>query len=133
MREGEQAVRVERRGRRLLAQPGAEADLVVVDGAPAAAAVAVRHGDQVVGRGVGLRVAREQDPGLFEELAHRARAVGQVVRVALDAGRGEGAVRPGQVAAGEDVRGGEGGRGADAVGQEDAVGGGDEDDAEIGG
>ena len=133
MGEGEQAVCVERRGRRLVAQPGAEADLLVVDGAAAVAADAVRDGDQVVGRGVGLRVAREQDAGLFEELAHRAGAVGQVVGVALDAGCGEGAIRGGQVAAGEDVRGGESGGGADAVCQEDAVGRGDEDNAGSGG
>ena len=76
-----------------------------------------------------MPVARKEDAGFFKEFADRAGAVGEVVGVAGDAGRGDGAVRGREVATREDVRRGEGGRGAHAVDEEDAVGGRDEDDA----
>lgn len=73
----------------------------------------------------------EEDARLLERLAERGEPVRFRVRVELwRGGRGERRlVEGGDVAAGEDVRGGEGGGGLDAVEEEDLVGGGEEDDA----
>lgn len=122
VREGDEVGGVEVRRRRLLAQPRAEAHLLAVDGAAAAPAVAGADGQQAA-RLVGVvgAVTREQDATLLEQFADRARAVGEVVGVARDAGGREGTICGRDIAAGEDVRGREGGRGADAVGEEDAI------------
>ena len=89
-----------------------------MDGFAAAEAVWGRDGDQPVGsRGV----ASEEDAAFFKQLSDGAGAVGEVVSVAIGAGRSDVAVGGGEVAAGEDVRRGEGGGGAHAVDEEDAV------------
>ena len=102
-----------------------------MDGLPAGGAHGRGEFEEGCGGGAG---AREQDAGLFEEFADRAGAVGEIVLMAEGVGVGwsDGPVEGGEVAAREDVGGGEGGGGLDAVGEEDLVGGRDEDDAGAG-
>lgn len=81
------------------------------------------------GRG-GIALVREEDAAFFETFADGGKAVGGRVDVAGGGGGwGKGTVLGREVAAGEDVGGGEGGGCADAVEEEDAVCGGYEEDA----
>ena len=72
----------------------------------------------------------EEDAGFFEELADRADAVRGAVEMAVDVGGrgGERAVGGVEIAAWEDVGGGEGGGCFAPMEEEDVVGGGDEND-----
>lgn len=126
VREGDQAGRVELRARALLRKPRAELRLARVNGVAPGQARPGGDFDEGGRRGAGP-VAREQDAGLFEELADRARPVCNAVGVARYTGGREGPIAGGEVAAREDVRGGEGGGGADAVCKKDAVVWGHED------
>lgn len=115
MRERNKPVRIQFRAlRALLRQPGIKRDLLVVDGFAAFQAVSGGDFDEMgrVGR------AREEDARFFEEFADRAGAVGEGVGMTgwVSGGGGENAVVGLEVAAREDMRGGEGRGGANAVG-----------------
>ena len=110
-----------------LRYPVREGDEFGVDGFAAGFEVGGGEGEEGGGGGA---VVREEDAAFFETFADGGTAVGEAVDVAVRGGRwGEGTVLGGDVAAGEDVGGGEGGGCADAVEEEDAVCGGYEEDA----
>ena len=107
--------------------PVCEGDFFGMDGFAAGFAEGFGEGEE---GGEGVGVVREEDAAFFETFPDGGVAVGGAVAVAGGGGgRGEGTVLGGEVAAGEDVGGGERGGCADAVEEEDAVCGGYEEDA----
>ena len=98
-----------------------------MDGLAAGVAVGGGEGEESGGGGA---VMGEEETAFFETFSDRGVSVGGAVFVVVGVGGwGEGTVLGGDVAAGEDVGGGEGGGCADAVEEEDAVCGGYEKDA----
>ncbi len=113
-----------------LRYPGGEGDGFGVDGFAAGFAVGGGEGEESGGGGA---VMGEEEAAFFETFPDRGVPVGRAVFVSVGVrGWGEGTVLGGDVAAGEDVSGGEGGGCADAVEEEDAVCGGYEKDAGAG-
>lgn len=107
--------------------PGGEGDGLGVDGFAAGFEVGGGEGEEGGGGGA---VMGEEDAAFFETFADGGVAVGEAVLVSGGVcWGGEGTVLGGDVAAGEDVGGGEGGGCAYAMEEEDAVCGGYEEDA----
>ena len=113
-----------------LRYPVSEGDCFGVDGFAAGFAVGFWEGEK---RGGGILVVGEEETAFFETFADGGVAVGGAVFVSVRVARwGQGTVLGGDVAAGEDMSGGEGGGCADAVEEEDAVCGGYKEDAGAG-
>lgn len=109
----------------MLRDPVGEGDFFGVDGFAAGFAEGFGEGEW---SGGGVAMVGEEDAAFFETFPDGGVPVGEAVAVAVGGGGwGEGAVLGGEVAAGEDVGGGEGGGCADAVEEENAVCGGYEE------
>lgn len=79
MRERDQPLGIQPSSRALLLEPLREADFMAVDRFPPGDAVGIRDREE----GVGPILLREQDARLFEEFANAARAVREVVDMAV--------------------------------------------------